>query len=428
MRRTSKALTGGLAGSLCALVLLVVTTGAGAGNSAGLGSDMPSWSPDATTLAFVGYRQGRPGDIFTVGAYTGPERRLTSTKAHEDSPRWSPDGSRIAFVRKVRLVRQLVVMNADGSAQRQLTHGQEQSYAPSWSPDGEQLAFVRGHDDVAGDDGIGVGSQTIDAAGGSGARRASDIYVLDVDDGAERQLTHHAAVDTSPAWSPDGQLIVFASDRTGTGAQQLFVMHRDGTAERKLTDYPVTYHNEMRPAWSPDGSTIAFVTDNRHAPVGNTEIYLVDADGRNVRRLTTHPGHDDWPSWSRDGQIAFARGLTLFRPEVFIATGGGLGARKVTGNHMFFAGMSMSPAIPRTARRVAVELRVTSPIDRYTDVECRATLGSQPLESPLLRSSGKRLRCTWSLPDDAKGLWLRGMIHVGRGGSAVTRTFAARVV
>ncbi len=428
MRRTSKALAGGLVGTLCAVELLVAAAGAGAGDSAGLGSDMPSWSANENMVAFVGYRQGRPGDIYTIGAYGGVERRLTTTKSHEDTPRWSPDGDRIVFVRRVRLVRQLVVMNADGTGQTQLTQAHEPSFAPSWSPDGRQIAFVRGYDDVGGDDGIPVDGPVTQPADETSGRKASEIYILDLDGRAERRVTHNSAVDTSPAWSPDGGTIVFTSDRGGTGAQQLFVMRPDGTEQRKLTDHSVSYHNEMRPAWSPDGTTIAFVTDNRHIPVGNSEIYLVDADGRNGRRLTTFVGHDDWPSWSPDGQIAFARGLTAFRPEVFVTgSDGGLGARKVTGKYLFFAGLSRSPAVPRAARQFEVVLTASLRIDDYTDIECRATLGHQLLVNPSVSTSGKRLRCVWSLPVYAKGRWLRCLVHVGAGGSEVTRTFRVRV-
>ena len=426
MTRT-KTMTGALAASTGALALLLGATGAGAGNAAALGSDMPSWSPDGHTVAFAGFRKGQPGDIYTADIYGGRERRLTATSAHEDMPRWAPDGRRIAFVRTVRFVRQLFVMNADGSGERQLTFDPLPSFAPSWSPDGRRLAFARGREGEGANDSLRVDAEDGAVPAGSPLPPA-DVYVLDLDGGGERRLTYGPSIDTSPAWSPLGDLIAFTSNRNLAGAQQLFVMRPDGSEQRKLTAHPVLFHTEQRPAWSPDGSTIAFVADNRHPPLGNSTIYLVDADGTNQRRLTWYPGNDDWPAWSPDGQLAIARGQTAFRPEIYVlGPSGGLGARKITGVYLSFAGLTMSPAAPWRARPFAVELRVKPGIDPYTDTRCEATLGDQLLTDPLTSRAGGRLRCVWNLPGYAQGKLLRGVIGVKRGGSEVTRAFAVRV-
>lgn len=428
MQRTFTSTTGAVAGLLGALALLATASGASGGGSAALGSDVPTWSPDGQTIAFVGFRQGRAGDIYTIGAFGGRERRLTASKSHDDTPRWSPDGRRIAFVRTVGLVRQLVVMNADGTRQRQLTHGPDASYAPSWAPDSRRIAFVRGHDDIETDDNIPADGPLPGSPGSSAARTPSDIYVLDVDGGGVTRLTDHPAVDTSPAWSPDGELIVFTSNRGAAAAHQLYVMRADGSEQRKFTSHPISYHTEKRAAWSPDGSTIAFVADNRHVPVGNAEIYLVDADGQNVRRLTHYAGHDDWPAWSHEKLIAIARGLTPFRPEIFVTSAsGGLGARKLTGKHLTFAHMSMTPSAPKAARPFTVELGTRPAIDGYTDVECRARLGDQLLVDPTVARVKGKLRCVWKLPQTAKGRMLRGVVLAAAGGSEIVRTFSLRV-
>ena len=105
------------------------------------------------------------------------------------------------------------------------------------------------------------------------------------------------ARDGSPAWSPDSSKIAFYSERAGNA--EIYVMNADGGAVTRLTDSPA---DEGYPAWSPDGRTITFDSDRD----GNFEIYAMNVDGTNVRRLTSHPARDVSATFSPDGSsIAF---------------------------------------------------------------------------------------------------------------------------
>jgi dipeptidyl aminopeptidase/acylaminoacyl peptidase len=423
--RSMRAVVGTVGGLAALAVVLLTAPGAGSAQSIAIGSDSPSWSPDGGSLVFIGFRVGRPGDIYVIRRNGRGERRLTTTRAHEDTPRWSPDGTRIAFVRHVGLAPQpqLFVMNADGTGIRRLTFAAAPSFAPSWSPDGRRLAFVRGRDSVVGSDSIGDDRAAVDPRPGDAP---SEIHVLDLTTGAETQITHHPAIDTHPAWSPDGELIAFTSDRTGTGAQQLFLMRPDGSEPRKLTDEPISFVNEVRPAWSADGGTIAFVSE-RDTPVGNTEIYAVGADGSNIRRLTYNDFHDDWPAWAPDGLLAISRGRTAFRPEIWILSDEGSLSRKITGTLLLFVRMTHTPRAPRAGRPFTVELTVRPAADLYTDIECSATANERLLPETQPRVVSGRVRCTWRLPRWTRGKELRALVYASAGGSDISRTLARRV-
>jgi TolB protein len=107
-------------------------------------------------------------------------------------------------------------------------------------------------------------------------------------------LTASAALENSPAWSPDGTRIAFASNADG-GGYDVFVMPAHGGPATNLTNLAGGVVDE-RPSWSPDGARIAF-TSNR-VPVDNAEVFVMDADGANPTNLTRHQATDEFPAWS----------------------------------------------------------------------------------------------------------------------------------
>jgi TolB protein len=195
---------------------------------------------------------------------------------------------------------------------------------PAWSPDGSRLAFTRHKQDK-------LWIYTCDAAGGderrltnrelpeydaawspdgrrlafvhvsqSGTQGDLDIYVAGADGSGlapvvrtQGPLSH----EEWPAWSPDGKQIAFTSTRPGN--QEIMLAQADGSQVRAITSHSGT---DAHPCWSPDGRQIAFATDRW----GGLEIAVMQADGSQIRRLTTSTGLDDYPAWSPDGRsIAF---------------------------------------------------------------------------------------------------------------------------
>ena len=102
------------------------------------------------------------------------------------------------------------------------------------------------------------------------ARGAPDIFVMRADGSHERRLTHSAANDVYPGFSPNGRKIVFGSDRTGK--TEIFAMRAGGSRQRRLTAKTAT---NSYPSFSPNGRKIVFSSDRD----GNYE-YLRDERGR----------------------------------------------------------------------------------------------------------------------------------------------------
>ena len=146
-------------------------------------------------------------------------------------------------------------------------------------------------------------------------------------------LFDSTAVEYPGSFSPDGARIAFTSHRTGEdaagGAPQLWVARRDNTGLRQLTklDSP-----EVRaPSWSPDGRRIAFEA----SIAGNSDIFVIDADGGEPKRLTVEASIDGLPSWSQDGRTIFFSSDRSGRREVWKMGSDGGAARQVTRNGGF---------------------------------------------------------------------------------------------
>jgi len=101
---------------------------------------------------------------------------------------------------------------------------------------------------------------------------------------------------------PKAPQLLFASNRTGNS--EIFLIGADGSDPKNLTDNPAS---DVDPAWSPDGKKIAFASDRS----GAFAIHVMDADGNNVMQLTKEADAvDRQPAWSPDGKrIAFRRGV-----------------------------------------------------------------------------------------------------------------------
>jgi Tol biopolymer transport system component len=134
--------------------------------------------------------------------------------------------------------------------------------------------------------------------------------------------------DTEPAWSPGGKFIAFARDVTSStedDGDEIYIMNANGTGLKRLT---TSAGADFSPSFSPDGAKIVFSSTR----AGNLEIYSMNTDGTGVTRLTNNAASDDYPVWSPDNKrIAFASDRAG-NVEIYTMNVNGSGVTRMTTN------------------------------------------------------------------------------------------------
>jgi TolB protein len=158
----------------------------------------------------------------------------------------------------------------------------------------------------------------------------TDIYTMNPDGSDVRRLTTDSNPDDNPAWSPDGTKIAFDGYRDGSNA--VIIMNADGTDETSITG-PGYFYPTGNPAWAPDGSRIVFQVVRAYE---DAELYIAQADGNGLTRLTDNDTTDSEPAWSPDGtQVAFTRVMqpctgAVCNFEIFVMNADGTNERRLT--------------------------------------------------------------------------------------------------
>jgi Tol biopolymer transport system component len=259
-------------------------------------------------IALTSDREG-DSEIYSMNTDGRAVQRLTRSPRFDAPRAWSRDGRRLLFYSQRSPKGDVWVMNADGSRQRNLTRNAAHDSGGTWSPDGRRIAFDSNRDGN------------------------SEIYVMNADGSGQRILSRSPSSDElAGGWSADGRTMLFMTDRDGNW--EIYAMNADGTNPRNLTRSAANDGGVRGVAGlvlSPDGRRIAFASTRDTRDEDNPELYVMNADGSKLRRLTHAPGSEAPFSWSPDGtRLAFARFPVKPRWAFFVMNADGTGVRKMT--------------------------------------------------------------------------------------------------
>ncbi|HXR32544.1 MAG TPA: S9 family peptidase [Verrucomicrobiae bacterium] len=265
----------------------------------------PQVTPDGQYVAYTVSSKSLKDDksetrIYMVPATGGEAIALTAENVSSESPRWSPDGKFLAFLsERSEGKTQVYLLNRLGGEAQRLSDTVQNVESFEWAPDSKRLVLVLRD----------PSPEELEAAANKGK-----------EDGDDKAAGSSKKSKAQPPWVIDR--LLFKADTVGYLDRRRTHLYVFDIASKSLSQVSSGDYDDSDPAWSPDGKLLAF-TSNRSKPdpdtTYNRDIWVVPADnkdkGEHPLQVTTHAGEKDHPSWSPDGKwITY---VTSLDPKLF---------------------------------------------------------------------------------------------------------------
>lgn len=266
-------------------------------------------TPSGVALPVETERASTPNFAFATAAATSLSASVASPSASA-----SQLSGKIVFtcqVNRAQASDQICIINADGTGFRQLTNDNVRHFYPSLSPDGKSVLYVAFRE-----------------------TNVYEIYEMNLSDGTIKRLTNRIGVLTAPEISPDGETITFTRGNPATQQHQIWIMERNGDDAQNL---PQVFGWD--PTWSPDGKLILFAS-NRD---GGIQLFTVSPKGSAIKRITKLPAIRGRSDWSPDGKFIVTYSGESWKREVYIMNADGSDVRQLTPAGGNSQGPSFSP-------------------------------------------------------------------------------------
>jgi Tol biopolymer transport system component/serine/threonine protein kinase len=334
----------------------------------------PTYSSDGKLIAVDASWAG-PRRIWVLDREGHNPQQITTDTSEEVAhvaPAWSPDGKKIVFQNLARTKFDVRVVSLESKQMNWITNDFFSNIRPAWSPSGKFIYFSSYRSG-----GINIWRAPVKGDGTVG--------------GPLQQVTTGAGQDVEVATSPDGRRLAFATLRQNADIWRLPVLPQSGMPRASPEAVISTTREDSRGAWSPDGKMVAFNSDR----AGDMNIWLFSPADSNPRQLTAGHGGDFQPNWSPDEKKIIFFSSRSGSPnvwEVEVASGA---LRRLTSN----SGMNVNPFFSPDGTFIAYQSDQSGRLEVWVmnaDATNPRQLTNVGVTGHFMRWSGRELifRCT----------------------------------